>query len=591
MKRVTILLVIVLLSSYIRTQTVLEVAPGFGTLNDAIAANKGNVVYQLKAGQWYGLSATIENADFNLTIIGEKPSSAEIMPAMLQIGSDATGTPLPNMFNLFNNLTIKNIFIVHANENHIQARQLIRLQNSNLRVIIDNVVMDPLGSNNCIVAAGTMEHPKIYFTNNLVLRSGQRVSPNDGTLFQSSIAGDQINQFDTLYIENNTFVNSGTWTVANLTSNINGRDNFVWLNHNSFIIHKSQLDISYYEKEYYFTNNLMFNFNTQPYNLNWNVYYPDAHAVVGEPHSRLSLINADTLQGETLPSTRTCFVEYNANYRDPRFDALPSWGLSNTKNFDGVTPNDIAYLMPLYYTKEFASVNREANMFGSAAFPNFKSGNTYEVDPQFKLTKIYELSDSLVAWTLPAAQQHTWGFDPAVILPVTQWPDFWWHADNSGMGNPTAWPRFDGTYTNAALLTGSIEKLPLGDLNWFPEAKAKWEANKATIQAHILGLNESQIELTDVENTPVPVSYSLSQNYPNPFNPSTVINFSIPNSGKVSLKIYNLLGQEMAVLIDQEMPAGNHQAEFNAKQLSTGTYFYKLNAHGFTLTKKMMLVK
>ncbi len=86
--------------------------------------------------------------------------------------------------------------------------------------------------------------------------------------------------------------------------------------------------------------------------------------------------------------------------------------------------------------------------------------------------------------------------------------------------------------------------------------------------------------------------YSLEQNYPNPFNPSTVINFSVPNENTlVTLKIYNSIGQEVGTLINQTVPAGNHEVQFNASGLSSGIYFYTLTAGNFVATNKMMLLK
>ncbi len=86
--------------------------------------------------------------------------------------------------------------------------------------------------------------------------------------------------------------------------------------------------------------------------------------------------------------------------------------------------------------------------------------------------------------------------------------------------------------------------------------------------------------------------YSLEQNYPNPFNPSTAINFSIPNENTpVSLKIFNSLGQEVSTLLDQIVPAGNHEVQFDASGLSSGIYFYTLRTGDFVDSKKMLLIK
>lgn len=90
---------------------------------------------------------------------------------------------------------------------------------------------------------------------------------------------------------------------------------------------------------------------------------------------------------------------------------------------------------------------------------------------------------------------------------------------------------------------------------------------------------------------PLPSSYSLSQNYPNPFNPTTVISYSIPEKADVTLKVFNLLGQEVATLVNSAQSVGSHEINFNASNLTSGVYFYTIKAGDFTSTRKMMLIK
>lgn len=98
--------------------------------------------------------------------------------------------------------------------------------------------------------------------------------------------------------------------------------------------------------------------------------------------------------------------------------------------------------------------------------------------------------------------------------------------------------------------------------------------------------------ISDVEeSSEIPVSYKLNQNYPNPFNPSTKIKFQIPNSGLVTLKVYDILGNEMATLVNEQKSAGVYEINFNASALSSGIYFYKLQAGNFIETRKMILLK
>ena len=88
-----------------------------------------------------------------------------------------------------------------------------------------------------------------------------------------------------------------------------------------------------------------------------------------------------------------------------------------------------------------------------------------------------------------------------------------------------------------------------------------------------------------------PTEFILEQNYPNPFNPSTVISYQLPVSSNVILRVYDVLGKEVATLANEEKPAGNYEIEFSADGLTSGIYFYKLQSGEFVETKKMLLMK
>lgn len=89
----------------------------------------------------------------------------------------------------------------------------------------------------------------------------------------------------------------------------------------------------------------------------------------------------------------------------------------------------------------------------------------------------------------------------------------------------------------------------------------------------------------------IPAKFNLDQNYPNPFNPTTNVRFELPADSRVNLKIYNMLGQQVAELINQDYPAGYHSVVFDASNLASGTYIYRLEAGSFSEIKKMMLIK
>jgi photosystem II stability/assembly factor-like uncharacterized protein len=99
---------------------------------------------------------------------------------------------------------------------------------------------------------------------------------------------------------------------------------------------------------------------------------------------------------------------------------------------------------------------------------------------------------------------------------------------------------------------------------------------------------------TDVHETTngeIPTEFELSQNYPNPFNPSTTFSYSIPAQSKVVIKVYDILGNEIAALMDEEKSVGTYELTLNAENLPSGVYFYQLKAEGFVQAKKMLLLK
>ncbi|MGE5399182.1 MAG: CHRD domain-containing protein [Ignavibacteriales bacterium] len=110
------------------------------------------------------------------------------------------------------------------------------------------------------------------------------------------------------------------------------------------------------------------------------------------------------------------------------------------------------------------------------------------------------------------------------------------------------------------------------------------------IRGQIVKLVKNAVVSVGKPNT-APRSFNLEQNYPNPFNPSTAIRFSVPNMGQVNLSIFNILGEKVATLINENMAAGSYEVKFDASRLASGIYIYRLNAGNNISTKKMMLLK
>jgi hypothetical protein len=99
------------------------------------------------------------------------------------------------------------------------------------------------------------------------------------------------------------------------------------------------------------------------------------------------------------------------------------------------------------------------------------------------------------------------------------------------------------------------------------------------------------IASADEPGVSIPLGFALLQNYPNPFNPSTTIRYGLPHRSHVTLTVYNTLGQQLATLINSDIDAGYHEIQFNANNLASGVYFYRIQAGEFTATKRLLLLK
>ncbi|MBN1349792.1 T9SS type A sorting domain-containing protein [candidate division KSB1 bacterium] len=236
---------------------------------------------------------------------------------------------------------------------------------------------------------------------------------------------------------------------------------------------------------------------------------------------------------------------------------------------------------------------------------NYKIGTNYEgFDPVFPVppTKTADLVAFIDAYWQNPQPAVAPNYDP---LPhVVEFPD--------GGAPVCNWPLpFDLSYSNETWKTGGSDGLPLGDLNWFPEAKDTYLANREQI---ITALKDSMLNAKAIYKPPArtpfitpttsvegehavaPVEFSLAQNYPNPFNPSTTINYTILKADHVSLEIYNVLGQKVRTLVDNTQLAGLHSVKWDGNDdagnmLADGIYFYKLKSGARTSTKKMVLMK
>lgn len=201
--------------------------------------------------------------------------------------------------------------------------------------------------------------------------------------------------------------------------------------------------------------------------------------------------------------------------------------------------------------------------------------------------------------------EHALMVDPSGMVPTS--PIYVCFNINPGEpgGGPPSGFKTDSTgrtHNVTATLPEDTDYSPLWFVNIYDNADFDMVHNLASaMAANILAMgaaivncpvveNESSADVEQFNNS-IPTGFSLEQNYPNPFNPSTTIRFSIPETELVSLKVYNSIGEQVADLVNQELPSGNYTVNWNAANVSSGIYFYTLSGNGFKETKKMILLK
>ena len=230
-----------------------------------------------------------------------------------------------------------------------------------------------------------------------------------------------------------------------------------------------------------------------------------------------------------------------------------------------------------------------------------KNGNDVYV-PRFSLRKVYVYhsdNGSLGPYVLQDSILTQFVVETMAWDPKTGW--MWVGSGNTTSGlpdppySPYAWYAYDlatKTIVDSIKWVGDVTKDPR------PRGIA-FSPTGDTV--YVAAFNISDVTPVEMfvrrptgvrEPGGLPAAYELSQNYPNPFNPSTKIDFALRNSGKVTLRVYDVLGREVATLVDGYKPAGHHSVTFNAGNLPSGVYIYTLDApEGTHLTKKMILMK
>jgi hypothetical protein len=526
-------------------------------------------VYMLKANGVYPLATNPTTSTLRPTVIvGEDATrlvnnkNAGSAPPVICGATIEGQTSNTGQIQFANDLTIKNCSIIPAASDGTLGWNFFGCAAPNCRVLFEN---DLFEHTRWVVLTADKPGTKLYWKDcYFVNLSGQDCRRNGGVF-------DGFSNMDTILVENCTHV-MAQGSMYKFRNYVYDR---IIFNHNTFInCSGSVFESLGYESEMSITNNIFVNSNVQPFQKyvagDWGEV--DADTLV------TGLVNVRNFPDNTYQVVpRKILVEGNVIYWDSRLNDMNTILDANAVN--GYTA----------WQSQMVTMNtRSQAMFNdNATYPYLTEGVWYRELPTFTDPKnlLTDEVDSLKAFSVGTVD----------IASTNTMAD--WRLVYTGAGYYTYsdWPiPVDLSYSNADLLKGATGGYPVGDLNWFPAKKALWaaqvDAEHATIQS---ALDAGTTTITGVGEAggSLPVKFQLQQNYPNPFNPTTQITFDLPKAGNVTLTVYNALGQEVATLVNGALPVGSHSVTFNAKNLASGVYFYRLTAGSYQSTMKMLLMK
>jgi len=555
-----------------------------GTLNTAIdakitAGTLSNTVFRLKPYGLYPLSgAVITPAGQTLEIIAAAPGATQLTAPPMICWTASTAPDKRYNFDVAGQLIMKNVWIQYASADGTRYGSSIRVGDSSSvsggRCEFDNVIIDysicPQNASgaveifatnfkgifkNCYFRNCTDDHFRYY---------GRALS------FRYSSTGLHA---DSVFFENCTFANAG---YVYMQEGAEYGDN-VFFNHCTFYnIVMFTLESGWWHKMYV-TNSLFHNtfmFGAIPVN--------DGEGFGGT----INIAPVDSF-GFAVPFTeqdRRILFANNNYFVDQWLVDWMGWGpngnpYSQDRHMNR-KDNEIPVPMPMMNgdTRRFFD---STDGGGAKVFPYMNSANLDSLDPGFLNPPLNKDS-----------------------LKIFLWYKWWNNADCNWAWKPAngytqIWPVEESlTYTNAELKTAALGGFPLGDLyRWWPAEYASWKAQKDAEYVVIYNALENGDMsgiVSGIEPKPggtVPSEYELSQNYPNPFNPTTQIDFSVPVSGFVSLKVYNSLGQVVATIFEGHQQAGAYTVTFDGSGLSSGVYLYQLQSGSVALTQKLVILK
>lgn len=233
---------------------------------------------------------------------------------------------------------------------------------------------------------------------------------------------------------------------------------------------------------------------------------------------------------------------------------------------------------------------------GVGVSPCFVSGFAVKSDktagigaPSNSLPNIARSTNGCVSWTAVNTGAGVSGYC------VMQWihgSSLCYLSTQSGTAGCIKRSTNDGATWTQMTTGGIVGGSPGHHFDYFKEANNVVHLYLVASDGSIIRYRDSSLVVgINVNNGSTPTEYKLEQNFPNPFNPTTTINYALPKASVVTIKVYDMLGNEIMDLVNEQKPAGNHSATVDASGLASGVYFYTIKAGDFAASKKMTLVK
>jgi hypothetical protein len=543
------------------------------TLTNAVNSDTINVpagrVYMLKTNGYYPLAANLTTPSTrSVVIIGQNftrlvnNKDINSAPPLICGNSVQGGASNPGGINWQNNLTVKNCNIVVSAPDGNLNWSFFGTGSANKKVFLENCLFER--TKWVIINSNSASGSSIFINDCYFVNLTGLACRRNGGVFDNV-----DNPTDTIWVENSTHI----MAEGSMYKFRNFPVKKGFFNHNTFInCAGSTFESLGYLSNLVVTNNIFVNSNIQPFDT--TLVNAGDLGETDADNLPTGLVNCRALPASMTQLDRKILVDNNLIYWDARLTKLDS--VANARSIN----NDKNWM-----SQAITMNSRTQAMFNdNTTYPYLTEGRWFRKVPTFTDPKnlLTAATDSIRDFAIRTV-------DVTSTNILSDWrlvnigKDYIVYSD---------WPiPVDLSYSDADLMAGGTGGFPVGDLNWFPAKKTQWLAQAVTEHTAIETALNSGHTTTGVDIANLPVKFQLQQNYPNPFNPSTKITFSLPHSADASLKVFDMLGREVATLVNGYTAAGSHEVQFNASNVSSGVYFYKLTSGSFTQIKKMMLVK